>query len=73
MKGVVSEVHLSMKHAMRTRFCMCGCYYTHNLFIKKYEMHVKFVNEEQFLKDYKQVSRGQQVHCYSVKHHTRYG
>ncbi|XP_063878523.1 2-oxoglutarate and iron-dependent oxygenase domain-containing protein 2-like [Scylla paramamosain] len=37
------------------RFCICGCYYTHNLFIKEYEMHVKFVDREQFLSDYKKI------------------
>ncbi|MPC20776.1 2-oxoglutarate and iron-dependent oxygenase domain-containing protein 2 [Portunus trituberculatus] len=40
---------------MGKRFCICECYYTCNFFIKEYEMHVKFVDGEQFLNDYRKI------------------
>lgn len=47
---------------MGKRFCVCGCYYTHNFFIKKYELHVKFLSREQFLNDYKNILLSKSCH-----------
>ncbi|XP_076848349.1 2-oxoglutarate and iron-dependent oxygenase domain-containing protein 2 [Brachyhypopomus gauderio] len=39
------------------RFHTCNCYYTDNIFIEKYKLHVRFVSEDQFRKDYQNILR----------------
>ncbi|KFM81113.1 2-oxoglutarate and iron-dependent oxygenase domain-containing protein 2, partial [Stegodyphus mimosarum] len=36
-------------------FHTCSCYYTHNIFIKRYNYHFTFIDENQFRKDYKEI------------------
>ncbi|KAG7318602.1 hypothetical protein KOW79_018357 [Hemibagrus wyckioides] len=37
------------------KFCTCSCYYTDNIFLEQYKLHVRFTSEEQFKSDYRQV------------------
>ena len=37
-------------------FYVCRCFYTHNIFLQQYNMHVTFYDEDQFIKDWKSVS-----------------
>ncbi|KAK3514677.1 hypothetical protein QTP70_021762 [Hemibagrus guttatus] len=37
------------------RFCTCSCYYTDNIFLEQYKLHVRFTSEEQFQTDYRQI------------------
>ncbi|XP_035381964.1 2-oxoglutarate and iron-dependent oxygenase domain-containing protein 2 isoform X2 [Electrophorus electricus] len=41
------------------KFCACECYYTDNIFIEEYKLHVRFVSEDQFRKDYQHILRSQ--------------
>lgn len=34
---------------------ICSCFFTHNIFLKRYGLHVTYNNEQQFLSDYKQI------------------
>lgn len=43
------------KMAGRARFCVCQCFFSRNIFLKSYECHVVFENEQQFQNDYKRV------------------
>lgn len=38
------------------RFFICSCYYTDNIFLPHYKLHVRFDTEEQFRIDYLHVS-----------------
>ncbi|KAK7080925.1 2-oxoglutarate and iron-dependent oxygenase domain-containing protein 2 [Halocaridina rubra] len=40
---------------LSTRFHVCQCYFTSNLFIKKYNQHITYINKEQFLLDYTEI------------------
>ncbi|XP_060739539.1 2-oxoglutarate and iron-dependent oxygenase domain-containing protein 2 isoform X2 [Tachysurus vachellii] len=37
------------------KFCTCSCYYTDNIFLEQYKLHVRFTSEEQFKKDYRHI------------------
>ena len=37
-------------------FYICACYFSHNIFLKTYNLHVIFNNETDFLKRYGEVS-----------------
>lgn len=39
------------------KFCTCSCYYTENLFLEQYKLHVRFISEEQFKTDYRHILR----------------
>lgn len=41
--------------AGRARYCVCQCFFSRNIFLKSYECHVVFENEQQFQNDYKRV------------------
>ena len=43
------------KMADEREFYVCQCFFTHNIFLKNYEAHVVFENEEQFQYDYRRV------------------
>ena len=43
------------KMAGRARYCVCQCFFSRNIFLKSYECHVVFENEQQFQNDYKRV------------------
>ncbi|KAK1806851.1 hypothetical protein P4O66_005341, partial [Electrophorus voltai] len=49
---------IKIKDAMQ-KFCACECYYTDNIFIEEYKLHVRFVSEDQFRKDYQHILRSQ--------------
>ncbi|XP_048848987.1 2-oxoglutarate and iron-dependent oxygenase domain-containing protein 2 isoform X1 [Brienomyrus brachyistius] len=38
-------------------FYNCSCFYTHNIFVEEYKLHVRFTSKEQFLRDYRDVLR----------------
>ncbi|XP_050409898.1 2-oxoglutarate and iron-dependent oxygenase domain-containing protein 2 [Patella vulgata] len=38
-------------------FYNCACYYTNNIFLEEYKIHVKFIDEEQFRQEYEQILR----------------
>lgn len=40
------------------RFYQCDCYLTDNIFLKDYRLHVSFVTEEQFRREYEAVLKG---------------
>ncbi|XP_069190150.1 2-oxoglutarate and iron-dependent oxygenase domain-containing protein 2 isoform X1 [Procambarus clarkii] len=40
---------------LRTQFAICKCFFTNNIFIKEYNMHVTYQGREQFLHDYSEV------------------
>lgn len=40
---------------MRKVFGICKCFYTENIFIKEFNLHVTYVNKAQFLKDFSPV------------------
>ncbi|KAK3862066.1 hypothetical protein Pcinc_032037 [Petrolisthes cinctipes] len=44
----------------RTQYCVCRCFFTHNYFIKEFDLHVNFNDRTQFVKEYSEVltSRG---------------
>lgn len=46
---------LFLKMAGRAQFCVCQCFFSRNIFLKNYECHVVFENEQQFQNDYKRV------------------
>ncbi|KAI5091301.1 2-oxoglutarate and iron-dependent oxygenase domain-containing protein 2 [Silurus meridionalis] len=37
------------------KFCTCSCYYTDNIFLEQYKLHVRFISEGQFSTDYRQL------------------
>lgn len=39
------------------RFFMCSCFMTDNIFLEEYKLHVRFVSESQFKKDYQNTLR----------------
>ncbi|KAK4315246.1 hypothetical protein Pmani_013519 [Petrolisthes manimaculis] len=45
---------------LRSEYCVCRCFFTHNYFIKEFDLHVNFNNRTQFIKEYSKVllSRG---------------
>ena len=45
------------KMADEREFCVCQCFFTHNIFLKNYEAHIVFESEEQFQYDYRRVCR----------------
>lgn len=45
------------------KFCTCSCYYTDNIFLEQYKLHVRFTSEEQFKKDYRHVSESNVELC----------
>lgn len=57
---VISErvlFFLHMQSTLRMQFYMCGCFFSANLFIKEYKMHVTFNGRDQFLREYGEVGR----------------
>ncbi|XP_013080193.2 2-oxoglutarate and iron-dependent oxygenase domain-containing protein 2-like isoform X2 [Biomphalaria glabrata] len=36
---------------------ICSCFFTQNIFIKKYKIHVKYINDDQFENEFRQVLR----------------
>ena len=38
-------------------FHICECFYTHNIFLKGYGVHVTFENERKFEREYRRVRR----------------
>lgn len=47
---------VDMNTVTMQRFCTCCCYYTDNVFLEQYRLHVRFVSEAQFNTDYRRVS-----------------
>ncbi|XP_005989018.1 2-oxoglutarate and iron-dependent oxygenase domain-containing protein 2 isoform X2 [Latimeria chalumnae] len=43
--------------ACKKQFYVCGCFYTNNIFLEDYKIHVTFLNEQQFRRDYGPVLR----------------
>ncbi|XP_051954054.1 2-oxoglutarate and iron-dependent oxygenase domain-containing protein 2 isoform X1 [Xyrauchen texanus] len=39
------------------RFYTCSCFFTDNIFLEEYKLHVRFVSENQFRKDYESILR----------------
>ncbi|XP_053636570.1 2-oxoglutarate and iron-dependent oxygenase domain-containing protein 2 [Cherax quadricarinatus] len=39
----------------KTQYSICRCFFTHNIFLKEYNIHVKYREKDQFLQDYSQV------------------
>nr|AAI28873.1 Zgc:158437 [Danio rerio] len=39
------------------RFYTCSCFFTDNIFLEEYKLHVRFVSENQFRKDYQNILR----------------
>ncbi|XP_011926689.1 PREDICTED: 2-oxoglutarate and iron-dependent oxygenase domain-containing protein 2 isoform X5 [Cercocebus atys] len=47
------------------RFCRCACFYTDNLYVARYGLHVRFRGEQQLLRDYGPILRSRG--CVSAK------
>ncbi|XP_077811776.1 2-oxoglutarate and iron-dependent oxygenase domain-containing protein 2 isoform X4 [Macaca mulatta] len=47
------------------RFCRCACFYTDNLYVARYGLHVRFRGEQQLLRDYGPILRNRG--CVSAK------
>ncbi|KAK1160167.1 hypothetical protein AOXY_G21679 [Acipenser oxyrinchus oxyrinchus] len=41
----------------RAKFYCCSCFYTDNIFLEEYKIHVRYISEQQFTKDYQMVLR----------------
>lgn len=39
-----------------TQFYLCRCFHTDNIYLEDYKLHVRFVAEQQFRLDYREVS-----------------
>lgn len=39
-----------------TQFYLCRCFHTDNIYLEDYKLHVRFVTEQQFRLDYREVS-----------------
>ncbi|KAG7171856.1 2-oxoglutarate and iron-dependent oxygenase domain-containing protein 2-like [Homarus americanus] len=40
---------------LRTQFCICKCFFTNNMFLKDYNLHVIYRDKAQFIQEYAQV------------------
>jgi hypothetical protein len=43
--------------ASGSEFLVCSCYFTSNIFLHNYRLHVTYQSEEQFLEDHREVRR----------------
>lgn len=43
----------------KTKFCICQCFFTKNLFVKQYKLHVTYLNRGQFLQEYSETLHSQ--------------
>lgn len=54
------------------KFHTCSCFFRDNIFLEEYKLHVRFVSENQFRKDYQNVSNLQQhwliSSCWILRH-----
>ena len=41
---------------MAKTFCVCSCFFTHNVFLQRYGLHCVFLDDDQFGEDYRAVS-----------------
>ncbi|XP_037092926.1 2-oxoglutarate and iron-dependent oxygenase domain-containing protein 2-like isoform X2 [Pollicipes pollicipes] len=51
---------------MRTVFGICKCFYTENIYLKEFNLHVTYLNKAQFLKEYSPVLK--KLGCNCPKH-----
>ncbi|XP_018617951.1 2-oxoglutarate and iron-dependent oxygenase domain-containing protein 2 isoform X2 [Scleropages formosus] len=47
----------SNEERKRRTFYTCGCFYTDNIFLEEYKLHVRFTSEIQFRQDYQSILR----------------
>lgn len=50
----VTSCQLSKKQSMG-RFYVCKCFYTKNIFLKNFNIHIEYQNKQQFLEKYSKV------------------
>ena len=46
----------TLKMADGSEYFVCQCFFTHNIFLKNFGLHVTFESEEQFILEYKKVN-----------------
>ncbi|XP_043228300.1 2-oxoglutarate and iron-dependent oxygenase domain-containing protein 2-like [Amphibalanus amphitrite] len=51
---------------MRKVFGICKCFYTENIFLKEFNIHITYINKTQFLKDYSPILK--ELGCKCPKH-----
>lgn len=47
---------MSNEKAGTTQFYLCRCFNTDNIYLEDYNLHVRFVTQQQFRLDYREVS-----------------
>lgn len=47
---------MSNEKVETTQFYVCSCFNTDNIYLADYKLHVRFMTEQQFRQDYREVS-----------------